>query len=156
MTKRQIFNGWQKITNTQKTEDWDAQTTKNPAVRTALIPLQGRQSWGKLPSLLLKIEGGGNSFAPLFGIKFKKKKLFYFSTEAYIVHLAKGMIWNHSEKIVKIVKKNNGFFLNVKCFLKNVWGYPCWKPNNFFLLKICPVFSHYEWYDAFSVLFLNI
>ena len=61
------------------------------AVRTSLIPLQGRQSWGKLPSLLLKIEGGGNSFAPLFGIKFKKKKLFYFSTEAYIVHLAKGI-----------------------------------------------------------------
>jgi hypothetical protein len=30
MTKRQIFNGWQKIMNTQKTEDWDAQTTKNP------------------------------------------------------------------------------------------------------------------------------
>jgi hypothetical protein len=29
-----------------------------------------------LPSLLLKIEGGGwNSFASLFGIKFKKKKL---------------------------------------------------------------------------------
>jgi hypothetical protein len=30
MTKRQIFNGWQKNTNNQKTEDWDAQTTKNP------------------------------------------------------------------------------------------------------------------------------
>jgi hypothetical protein len=35
------------------------------------------KSWGQLPSLLLKIEGGGqNSFAPLFGIKFKKKKTF--------------------------------------------------------------------------------
>ena len=31
------------------------------------------------------------SFAPLFGIKFKKKYLFYFSMEAYIVHLAKGI-----------------------------------------------------------------
>ena len=30
MTKKQIFNDWQQITNTQKTEDWDAQTTKNP------------------------------------------------------------------------------------------------------------------------------
>jgi hypothetical protein len=49
-------------------------------------------------------------------------------------------------------------FLNVKCFLKNVWGYPYWKLHTFFLLKICPVFSHSEWwhvYDAFSVLFLN-
>jgi hypothetical protein len=46
----------------------------------------------QLPSLLLKIEGGGqNSFSPLFGIKFKKKQLFYFSMEAYIVHLAKGI-----------------------------------------------------------------
>ena len=44
------------------------------AVRTSLIPLHGRKSWGQLPSLLLKIEGGGqNSFASLFGIKFKKK-----------------------------------------------------------------------------------
>ena len=29
------------------------------AVQTSLIPLQGRKSWGQLPSLLLKIEGGG-------------------------------------------------------------------------------------------------
>ena len=28
-----------------------------PAVRTSLIPLHGRKSWGQLPSLLLKIEG---------------------------------------------------------------------------------------------------
>ena len=68
------------------------------AVRTSLIPLHGRKRWGQLPSLLLKIEGGGgqNSFAPLFGIKFKEKKLFYFSMEAYIVHLAKGIgIFGH-------------------------------------------------------------
>ena len=36
------------------------------------------------------------------------------------------------------------FFFNVKCFLKSVWGYPYWKPHNFFLLKIFPVFSHSE------------
>ena len=53
MTKRQIFNGWQKITNTQKTEDLATQTQlKIPAdvksdapyesaVRTSLIPLDG-------------------------------------------------------------------------------------------------------------------
>jgi hypothetical protein len=29
------------------------------AVRTSLMPLHGRKSWGQLPSLLLKIEGGG-------------------------------------------------------------------------------------------------
>jgi hypothetical protein len=28
------------------------------AVRTSLIPLHVRKSWGQLPSLLLKIEGG--------------------------------------------------------------------------------------------------
>jgi hypothetical protein len=41
-------------------------------------------------------------------------------------------------KIEKIenCEKNNVFFLNVKCFLKNVWGYPYWKPHTFFLLKI--------------------
>ena len=49
------------------------------AVRTSLIPLHGRKSWGQ------------NSFAPLFGIKFKKKIFFYYSMEAYIVHLAKGI-----------------------------------------------------------------
>jgi hypothetical protein len=43
------------------------------------------------------------------------------------------------------VNWNNVFFLNVKCFLKNVRGYPYWKPHTFFLLKICPVFSHSEW-----------
>jgi hypothetical protein len=60
------------------------------AVRTSLIPLKGRKSWGQLLSLLFKIMGGGqNSFVPLFGIRFKETKLFYFSMEAYIVHLAK-------------------------------------------------------------------
>jgi hypothetical protein len=59
------------------------------AVRTSLIPLHGRKSWGQLPSLLLKIEGlEQNSFAPLLALNLRKK-LFYFSMEAYIVHLAK-------------------------------------------------------------------
>ena len=72
--------------------DMNSDAPYESAVRTSLIPLHGRKSWGQLPSLLLKIEGRGqNSFAPLFGIKFKKKKLFYFSMEAYIVHLAKGL-----------------------------------------------------------------
>jgi hypothetical protein len=45
-----------------------------------------------LPSLLLKIEGGGqNSFAHFLALNLRKKKLFYFSVEAYIVHLAKGI-----------------------------------------------------------------
>ena len=48
MTKRQIFN----------------ELRYESAVRTSLIPLHGRKSWGQLPSLLLKIDGGGNSFAP--------------------------------------------------------------------------------------------
>ena len=53
--------------------DMNSDAPYEPAVRTSLIPLQGRKSWGQLPSLLLKIEGGGNRFARLFGIKFKKK-----------------------------------------------------------------------------------
>jgi hypothetical protein len=43
------------------------------AVRTSLIPLQGRKSWGQLPSLLLKIEGRGNSFAPFLALNLRKK-----------------------------------------------------------------------------------
>ena len=68
--------------------DMNSDAPYESAVRTSLIPLHGRKSWEKLPSLLLKIEGGGgggqNSFAPLL-------TLFYFSMEAYIVHLAKGI-----------------------------------------------------------------
>ena len=68
--KKTIFNGWQQITNTLKTEDWATQTPLKlwtdmnsdipyeSAVRTSLIPLHGWKSWGQLPSLLLKIEGG--------------------------------------------------------------------------------------------------
>ena len=56
--------------------DMNSDAPYESAVRTSLIPLHGRKSWGPLPSLPLKIEGGGNSFAPLFGIKFKKKNCF--------------------------------------------------------------------------------
>ena len=57
--------------------DMNSDAPYESAVRTSLIPLQRRKSWGQLPSLLLKIEGGGgNSFAPLYGIKFKKKNFF--------------------------------------------------------------------------------
>ena len=74
MTKRQIFNGWQKITNTQKTEDWDAQTTKNPnwhelrcSIWVCSSNFNNTTSRAKelgeiaspLPPLLLKIEGVG-------------------------------------------------------------------------------------------------
>ena len=56
--------------------DMNSDAPYESVVRTSLIPLHGRKSWGQLPSLLLKIEGGGgqNSFSPLFGIKFKVKK----------------------------------------------------------------------------------
>ena len=56
--------------------DMNSDAPYESAFRTSLIPLQGRKSWGQLPSLLLKIEGGGNSFAPLFGIRFKEENFF--------------------------------------------------------------------------------
>ena len=72
--------------------DMNSDAPYESAVRTSLIPLHGRKSWGQLPSLLLKIEGlEQNSFAPLLALNLRKK-LFYFSMEAYIVHLAKD-IW---------------------------------------------------------------
>jgi hypothetical protein len=79
MTKRQIFNGWQKITNTQITEDWATQTTKIPNWHQSVVSssFTNSTSWAKelgaiaLPTL--KSWGGGNYFAPpVFGIKFKK------------------------------------------------------------------------------------
>jgi hypothetical protein len=39
--------------------DMNSDAPYESVVRTSLIPLQGRKSWGQLPSLLLKIEGGG-------------------------------------------------------------------------------------------------
>ena len=54
--------------------DMNSDAPYESAVRTSLIPLHGRKSWGKLPSLLLKIEGGGqNSFAPLLALNLRKK-----------------------------------------------------------------------------------
>ena len=69
MTKRQIFNNKKlRIPRKRKIEtlkqlkirtDMNSDSPYESAVRTSLIPLQGRKSWGQLPSLLLKIEGGG-------------------------------------------------------------------------------------------------
>ena len=39
--------------------DMNSDAPYESAVRTSLIPLHGRKSRGQLPSLLLKIEGGG-------------------------------------------------------------------------------------------------
>ena len=39
--------------------DMNSDAPYESAVRTSLIPLHGRKSWGQLPSLLLKIEGEG-------------------------------------------------------------------------------------------------
>ena len=50
-------------------------------VRTSLIPLHGRKSWGQLPSLLLKIEGGGQNSCPPF---FFNKNVFFPKTYAWI------------------------------------------------------------------------
>ena len=71
--------------------DMNSDAPYESAVRTSLIPLHGRKSWGQLPSLHLKIEGGGNSFAPFSALNLRKKNLFYSSMEAYIVHLANGI-----------------------------------------------------------------
>ena len=59
--------------------DMNSDAPYESAVRTSLIPLQRRKSWGQLPSLLLKIEA----------LNLRKKNFFYYSMEAYIVHLAK-------------------------------------------------------------------
>ena len=53
--------------------DMNSDAPYESAVRTSLIPLQGRKSWGQSPSLLLKIEGGGNSFAPFLALNLRKK-----------------------------------------------------------------------------------
>jgi hypothetical protein len=39
--------------------DMNSEAPYESAVRTSLIPLHERKSWGQLPSLFLKIEGGG-------------------------------------------------------------------------------------------------
>jgi hypothetical protein len=49
--------------------------------------LKTGKSWGQLPSLLLKIEGGGEIVLPPFlALNLRKKNFFYYSKEAYIVY----------------------------------------------------------------------
>jgi hypothetical protein len=50
------------------------------------------------------------------------------------------LYFKDKKKCENCEKMNVLFFFNVKCFLKSVRGYPYWKPHNFFLLKIFPVF----------------
>ena len=72
--------------------DLNSDAPYESVVRTSLIPLQGQKSWGQLPSLLLKIEGGEEIVLPPFlALNLRKKNFFYYSIEAYIVHLAKGI-----------------------------------------------------------------
>ena len=120
MTKRQILNGWQKITNTQKTEDWEAQTTKNPdwhqlrcTIWICSSNFINTTSWAiELGAIVLPTFKHWGEFCPLFGIKFKEKN---FSMEAYIVHLDKGMLWNHSDfffyccTVLKIYQTNKEY-----------------------------------------------
>ena len=55
--------------------DMNSDAPYESAVRTSLIPLQGRKSWGQLPSLLLKIEGGGGGIVllPFLALNLRKK-----------------------------------------------------------------------------------
>ena len=73
--------------------DMNSDAPYESAVRISLIPLHGRKSWGQLPSLLLRIEGGGGDKIVLLSFLALnlRKKFFYFSMEAYIVHLSKGI-----------------------------------------------------------------
>ena len=75
--------------------DMNSDAPYESAVRTSLIPLNGRKSWGKLPSTFKNWRGWGqNSFDPLFGIKFKIF-FFYFSMEAIYCPFSQGSkdIW---------------------------------------------------------------
>ena len=64
--------------------DMNSDAPYESAVRTSLIPHQGRKSWGQLPSLLLKIEGWGEIVMPPFlALNLRKKNFFYYSMEAY-------------------------------------------------------------------------
>jgi hypothetical protein len=58
--------------------DMNSDAPYESAVRTSLIPLHGRKSWGQLPYLLLKIEGGGGKLVlPPFLALNLRKKTFY-------------------------------------------------------------------------------
>ena len=69
MTKRQIFNGWQK-TDMNSDAPYECSSnftnTTSWAKELGAIALPTFKNWGRR----------GNSFAPLFGIKFKKTNLF--------------------------------------------------------------------------------
>jgi hypothetical protein len=51
------------------------------------LGFHGRKNWGQL----IALPTFKNSFAHFLALNLRKKKLFYFSVEAYIVHLAKGI-----------------------------------------------------------------
>ena len=79
--------------------DMNSDAPYESAVRTSLIPLHGRKSLGQLPSLLLKIEGGDKIvWPPFLALNLREQKLVYFSMEAYIVHLAKGILYGYLDK----------------------------------------------------------
>ena len=85
MTKRQYLMADKKlrILRKLKTEthkqlkirtDMNSDAPYESAVRTLLIPLHGRKTWGQLPSLLLKIEGGDKIVLPPFlALNLRKK-----------------------------------------------------------------------------------
>jgi hypothetical protein len=56
--------------------DMNSYAPYESAVRTSLIPLHGRKSWGQLPSLHLKMEGGGGIVLPSFLALNLRKKSF--------------------------------------------------------------------------------
>jgi hypothetical protein len=55
--------------------DMNSDAPYESEVRTSLIPLHGRKSWRQLPSLLLKIEGGGGKLVlpPFFALILRNK-----------------------------------------------------------------------------------
>jgi hypothetical protein len=55
--------------------DMNSDAPYESAVRTSLIPLHGQKSWGQLPSLLLKIEGG-IVLHPFLALNLRKKNCF--------------------------------------------------------------------------------
>ena len=55
--------------------DMNSDAPYESEVRTSLIPLHRRMRWGQLPSLLLKIEGGGGKIVlpPFFALILRNK-----------------------------------------------------------------------------------
>jgi hypothetical protein len=80
------------------------------AVRTSLIPLHGRKSWGQLPSLLLKIEGGGGKLVlpPFLALNLRKKTFFMkFVQKMYFL-----FVW-YIFKTVQQYKKKSLWFQSI-------------------------------------------